>query len=179
MSMWVEPSCNLYRAIFTEHWVNDFRWGFKRERDMRLHPRRSRAILVLANPNVSPGKGNSNKEVIMVDPLEAKRLASKQMAQIKAKERLGKQHKIEAINGAWAMIGLTAGLVIEGVTGKSIMAQVRSYLYSFTKWVFLGKFNKVQVVLLLRFVLITVCWILGGFYWAFCEISLGSGSIYG
>ncbi|XP_073147258.1 uncharacterized protein [Henckelia pumila] len=107
------------------------RWGFKGERDMRLHPRRSQAILVLANPNVSPGKRNSNKEVIMVDPLEAKRLASKQMAQIKAIERLRKQRKIEAINGAWAMIGLTAGLVIEGETGKSIIAQLAGYWAAF------------------------------------------------
>ncbi|XP_073030908.1 uncharacterized protein [Primulina eburnea] len=107
------------------------RWGLKREQDIRLHPRSSRAILVLANPNVSPGKGNSNKVVIMVDPLEAKRLASKQMAQIKEKERLRKQHRIEAINGAWAMIGLTAGLVIEGGTGKSIMAQFAGYWAAF------------------------------------------------
>ena len=35
---------------------------------------------------VSPRKGSSN-EVIMVDPLEAKRLAAKQMQQIKAKEK--------------------------------------------------------------------------------------------
>ncbi|KAG2692180.1 hypothetical protein I3760_08G040500 [Carya illinoinensis] len=35
--------------------------------------------------------------------------------------------QIEAINGAWAMIGLTAGLVIEGQTGKSILAQLAGY----------------------------------------------------
>lgn len=35
-----------------------------------------------------------------------------------------RRRKIEAINGAWAMIGLTAGLVIEGQTGKSILMQV-------------------------------------------------------
>ncbi|XP_073018356.1 uncharacterized protein [Primulina eburnea] len=107
------------------------RWGFKRKQDMRLHPRRSQAILVLANPNVSPDKGNSKKEVVMVDPLEAKRLASKQMAQIKAEEKLRKQRQIEAINGAWAMIGLTAGLVIEGGTGKSIIAQLAGYWAAF------------------------------------------------
>lgn len=36
---------------------------------------------------VSPGKGGSKNEVIMVDPLEAKRLAAKQMAKIKAREK--------------------------------------------------------------------------------------------
>ncbi|XP_075514554.1 uncharacterized protein LOC142549476 isoform X2 [Primulina tabacum] len=107
-----------------------FRWGLKRKQDTRLHPRRSQAIL-LANPNVSPDKGNSKKEVVMVDPLEAKRLASKQMAQIKAKEKLRKQRQIEAINGAWAMIGLTVGLVIEGGTGKSIIAQLAGYWAAF------------------------------------------------
>lgn len=38
-----------------------------------------------------------------------------------------RRRQIEAINGAWAMIGLTAGLVIEGQTGKGILAQVTSY----------------------------------------------------
>ncbi|KZV29586.1 hypothetical protein F511_00864 [Dorcoceras hygrometricum] len=67
----------------------------------------------------------------MVDPLEAKRLASIQMAQIKSKESLRKRREIEAINGAWAMIGLTAGLVIEGGTGKSIVAQLAGYWAAF------------------------------------------------
>ncbi|KAJ6698716.1 hypothetical protein OIU79_012086 [Salix purpurea] len=62
----------------------------------------------------------------MVDPLEAKQLAAKQMKEIQKKERLMKRRQIEAINGAWAMIGLTAGLVIEGHTGKSILEQVKS-----------------------------------------------------
>lgn len=111
----------------------------------------------------------------MVDPLEAKKLAAKEMERIKAKERikvsgcciiplhvlgikyleksaanhfhntsatslqhlnmlqplllkccLQRQREIEAVNGAWAMIGLTAGLVIEGHTGHSIPAQVIS-----------------------------------------------------
>lgn len=37
---------------------------------------------------------------------------------------LQRRRRIEAINGAWAMLGLTAGLVIEGHTGNSILAQV-------------------------------------------------------
>lgn len=64
----------------------------------------------------------------MVDPLEAKRLAAKQMEAIKAKQRFKRTREIEAINGAWAMIGLTAGLVIEGHTGKSIIDQLAGYL---------------------------------------------------
>ncbi|KAJ6746272.1 hypothetical protein OIU74_028865 [Salix koriyanagi] len=63
----------------------------------------------------------------MVDPLEAKQLAAKQMKEIQKKERLMKRRQIEAINGAWAMIGLTAGLVIEGHTGKSILEQLAGY----------------------------------------------------
>jgi len=35
-----------------------------------------------------------------------------------------RRRRIEAINGAWAMIGLTAGLVVEGQTGHGILAQV-------------------------------------------------------
>ncbi|PIN18214.1 hypothetical protein CDL12_09109 [Handroanthus impetiginosus] len=112
---------------------NLIRLRLQHERDVRLFPQRtrSRAIRVLANPNVSPDKGNSNKEVIMVDPLEAKRLAAKQMERIKAKEKLKKRRQIEAINGAWAMIGLTAGLVIEGHTGNNIITQLAGYWAAF------------------------------------------------
>ena len=63
----------------------------------------------------------------MVDPLEAKRMAAKEMEKIKAKEKFKRRRQIEAINGAWAMIGLTAGLVIEGRTGKGILAQLADY----------------------------------------------------
>ncbi|XP_059636163.1 uncharacterized protein LOC132278389 isoform X1 [Cornus florida] len=105
-----------------------FKWGLRREQDARLVTRRAeaQAFRVLANPNVSRG-GDSIKEVIMVDPLEAKRLAAKQMGEIKAREKFKRKRQIEAINGAWAMIGLTAGLVIEGHTGKSILSQVAGY----------------------------------------------------
>ncbi|KAF9613697.1 hypothetical protein IFM89_010139 [Coptis chinensis] len=88
------------------------------------------AFRVLVNSNVSPGKGNYRgnvKDAIMVDPLEAKRLAAKQMQEIQAEDKLKRQRRIEAINGAWAMIGLTAGLVIEGRTGDSIPAQLEGY----------------------------------------------------
>lgn len=43
---------------------------------------------------------------------------------------LQRRRQIEAINGAWAMIGLTAGLVIEGQTGNSILSQVPPFLCS-------------------------------------------------
>ncbi|KAG6413086.1 hypothetical protein SASPL_125786 [Salvia splendens] len=123
-------------------------WELQRKQNEGLFPRRitGQAIRVLANPNVctTPGfcifdlipskynvlgrhlqrKENLKKEVIMVDPSEAKRLAAKQMELIKAKEEFKRRRQIEAINGAWAMIGLTVGLVIEGQTGKSILAQV-------------------------------------------------------
>ncbi|KAL5213014.1 hypothetical protein ABZP36_023861 [Zizania latifolia] len=64
----------------------------------------------------------------MVDPVEAKRLAAQQMQEIRAREKLKRRRQAEAINGALAMIGLTAGLVIEGQTGKGILAQLAGYL---------------------------------------------------
>ena len=44
-------------------------------------------VFLLSLVQASPRKGRSNNEVIMVDPLEAKRLAAKQMQQIKAREK--------------------------------------------------------------------------------------------
>ncbi|PHT75222.1 hypothetical protein T459_18744 [Capsicum annuum] len=102
-----------------------FEYGRTQKTDLASRRTRSRAIRVLANPNASRGEERTKKVVIMVDPLEAKRLAAKQMEEIKAKERFQRRRQIEAINGAWAMIGLTVGLVIEGHTGLSIPSQVR------------------------------------------------------
>ncbi|KAJ9689215.1 hypothetical protein PVL29_014732 [Vitis rotundifolia] len=71
-----------------------FQRELRRGQDARLviprtaHRTRGQAFQILANPNVSAGKGNFDKEVIMVDPLEAKRLAAKQMQEFKAKEKL-------------------------------------------------------------------------------------------
>ncbi|XP_027070040.1 uncharacterized protein LOC113775310 [Coffea eugenioides] len=112
---------------------SDFRWGLRRGQDaiLSLQSRKIRPIRVLANPNVPPGRRSSSKVVNMVDPLEAKRLAAKQMVQIKAKERLKRRREIEAINGAWAMLGLTAGLVIEGQTGHGILSQLAGYWAAF------------------------------------------------
>ncbi|XP_010536941.1 PREDICTED: uncharacterized protein LOC104811817 [Tarenaya hassleriana] len=109
-------------------------WGQRRPQDPSLMAGISRAqpsFLVLANSNVTPRKGGSSKEVIMVDPLEAKRLAAKQMEEIRAREKLKRRRQIEAINGAWAMIGLTAGIVMEGQTGNGILAQLASYWSAF------------------------------------------------
>ncbi|XP_020231306.1 uncharacterized protein LOC109811872 isoform X1 [Cajanus cajan] len=96
-------------------------WGWRKEQDTSIVANRTRgqAFRVL----VASGKEGSKDDVVMVDPVEAKRLAAKQMERIKAKEKLKIRRQIEAINGAWAMIGLTAGLVIEGQTGKSILTQ--------------------------------------------------------
>ncbi|KAL6539645.1 hypothetical protein OROHE_011416 [Orobanche hederae] len=119
------------------HAFAGFKCMLQVERDLRLfRPRtKSRAIRILENPNASSyDKARSKKEVVMVEPLEAKRLAAKQMEQIQAKENLKKRRKI---NGALAMIGLTAGLLIEGQTGNTILAQLAGY------WaVFLGFFTR-------------------------------------
>ncbi|ESR66706.1 hypothetical protein KPL70_027636 [Citrus sinensis] len=82
---------------------------------------------------ISPRTNDSSKKIIMVDPLEAKRLANKQMQEIQAKEKFKRRRQIEAINGAWAMIGLTVGLVIEGQTGKNIIEQVKYFPSSIHK----------------------------------------------
>ncbi|KAK4791188.1 hypothetical protein SAY86_031601 [Trapa natans] len=105
------------------------RYGLRKQQDSIELPNRIKghAFRLLANPNVSSGKGDRVDEVIMVDPLEAKQLAEKQMQQIQAKEKFKRKRQIEAINGAWAMIGLTAGLVIEGQTGKGILGQLVGY----------------------------------------------------
>ncbi|XP_057422292.1 uncharacterized protein LOC130716115 [Lotus japonicus] len=109
------------------------KWGWKREQDVSIvsNTPRSQSFRVLATASntkvVSSGKAGSKNDVIMVDPVEAKQLAAKQMERIKAKEKLKRRRQIEAINGAWAMIGLTAGLVIEGQTGKNIMTQLQDY----------------------------------------------------
>ena len=36
-----------------------------------------------------------------------------------------KQREVEAINGAFAALGLTAGVIVEGASGKGILEQVR------------------------------------------------------
>ncbi|WCJ42423.1 hypothetical protein M5689_023233 [Euphorbia peplus] len=107
------------------------KWGFGRDKDSSQVSRRTKShtFKVLANPNVS-GKGSSGKEVIMVDPVEAKRLAAKQMQEIKVKANFERRRRIEAINGAWAMIGLTAAFVIEGQTGKNVLQQLAGYWYA-------------------------------------------------
>uniref|UniRef100_A0A0E0G9Q9 Uncharacterized protein n=1 Tax=Oryza nivara TaxID=4536 RepID=A0A0E0G9Q9_ORYNI len=83
---------------------------------------------VLGSVHASEGKRSSGDNVVMVDPLEAKRLAAQQMQQIQAREKLKRRRRAEAINGALAMIGLTVGLVLEGQTGKGILAQLAGYL---------------------------------------------------
>ncbi|KAI4980465.1 uncharacterized protein LOC123402142 [Hordeum vulgare subsp. vulgare] len=86
------------------------------------------SFLALASADAPQGKGSSGQKVIMVDPLEAKRLAVKQMQEIRARDKLKKRRQAEAINGALAVIGLTAALVLEGRTGKGILGQLAGYL---------------------------------------------------
>ncbi|KAL0552238.1 hypothetical protein IC582_011344 [Cucumis melo] len=102
------------------------RLGWSRDQDVGRSTHRTRGQAFRIS-NVSPAKDGLIKQVIMVDPLEAKRMAAKEMEKIKAKEKFKRRRQIEAINGAWAMIGLTAGLVIEGQTGKGILAQLADY----------------------------------------------------
>nr|CAD1827866.1 unnamed protein product [Ananas comosus var. bracteatus] len=110
-------------------------WSSQRRQVMHANFQRGsrRTFVAFANANVSQGKRSSGDDIIMVDPLEAKRLAAKQMQEIQAKEKLERRRRAEAINGAWAMIGLTAGLVVEGQTGKGILGQLAGYWDAFTK----------------------------------------------
>ncbi|CAH2077791.1 unnamed protein product, partial [Thlaspi arvense] len=105
--------------------------GLRRHQDAKLVGSRARggAVRVLANPSASPtpGKVKAKKVVIMVDPLEAKRLVGKEMEEIKGRGKQQRRREIEAINGAWAIIGLLIGLVIEAQTGKGIVAQLAGY----------------------------------------------------
>ncbi|KAI3811378.1 hypothetical protein L1987_21099 [Smallanthus sonchifolius] len=107
------------------HSATPIRWGFTRGIDSI--PGMYRTKGQVANANVTVASGKAKKEVIMVDPAEAKRLAAKQMEDIKKKQTFKRRRQIEAINGAWAILGLTAGLVIEGQTGNGILAQLAGY----------------------------------------------------
>ncbi|KAI3513925.1 hypothetical protein L1887_12161 [Cichorium endivia] len=111
------------------HSATPSRWGFRKEIDLGpgIIRRTKDEAFRVANPNVTIASGRARKEVIMVDPVEAKRLAAKQMDAIKAKQSFQRRRQIEAINGAWAMLGLTAGLVLEGQTGNGILAQLAGY----------------------------------------------------
>uniref|UniRef100_A0A0E0NHM7 CCHC-type domain-containing protein n=1 Tax=Oryza rufipogon TaxID=4529 RepID=A0A0E0NHM7_ORYRU len=91
------------------------------------------SFLAFASTDASEGKRSSGDNVVMVDPLEAKRLAAQQMQQIQAREKLKRRRRAEAINGALAMIGLTVGLVLEGQTGKGILAQLAGYLTALSR----------------------------------------------
>ncbi|KAK1420916.1 hypothetical protein QVD17_22882 [Tagetes erecta] len=109
------------------HTATSIRWGSKGEIDSGSGFYRTKGRVANTNANVTIASGKAKKEVIMVDPSEAKRLAAKQMEDIKRKQTFKRRRQIEAINGAWAMLGLTAGLVIEGHTGNGILAQLAGY----------------------------------------------------
>ncbi|CAM6015724.1 unnamed protein product [Sphagnum balticum] len=97
------------------------------------------AVRALAETNNSNGSfrrsRKQTKEVIMVDPLEAKRLAAEEWKLLQARAALQRQQQIEAINGGWAVLGLTAAIVIEGYTGKGILQQVAGYLDSIADFI--------------------------------------------
>ncbi|KAH8933326.1 hypothetical protein BDL97_18G024800 [Sphagnum fallax] len=92
--------------------------------------------LVETNSNGSFRRSRKQtKEVIMVDPLEAKRLAAEEWKLLQARAALQRQQQIEAINGGWAVLGLTAAIVIEGYTVKGILEQVAGYLDSIADFI--------------------------------------------
>jgi hypothetical protein len=96
------------------------------------------AVRALAETNSNGSFRRSRKqtkEVIMVDPLEAKRLAAEEWKLLQARAALQRQQQIEAINGGWAVLGLTAAIVIEGYTGKGILEQVAGYLDSIADFI--------------------------------------------
>ncbi|KAL8206340.1 hypothetical protein R6Q57_009891 [Mikania cordata] len=118
-----KPSSSSFSS--NRHSATAIRWSFKRGIDSGSGIYRIKGQV--ANANIIIASGKANKEVIMVDPVEAKRLAAKQMENIKRKQAFKRRRQIEAINGAWAMLGLTAGLVVEGQTGNGILAQLAGY----------------------------------------------------
>ncbi|GAB2246916.1 hypothetical protein Droror1_Dr00006798 [Drosera rotundifolia] len=112
------------------------RWRLGGNGDARLSTPKAQGhgLLVSAKDNVFLAKG-TKKEVIMVDPLEAKRIAAREMEEIRAREEFERKRRGEALNGALAMIGLTASLVIEGQTGKGIVGQLYGYVKSIISYV--------------------------------------------
>ena len=56
------------------------------------------SFLAFASTDASEGKRSSGDNVVMVDPLEAKRLAAQQMQQIQAREKLKVQYLIFVID---------------------------------------------------------------------------------
>ncbi|KAI7733841.1 hypothetical protein M8C21_027750 [Ambrosia artemisiifolia] len=116
-----QPSSSSFSS--NPHSATPIRWGVKRGIGSGINRTKGQ----VANANVTIASGKGKKEVIMVDPVEAKRLAAKQMEDIKRKQTFKRRRQIEAINGAWAMLGLTAGIVIEGQTGNGILAQLAGY----------------------------------------------------
>ncbi|GAB2281979.1 hypothetical protein Dimus_016544 [Dionaea muscipula] len=106
-------------------WWQGMKWQLRGNGDawLPIPKAQGRTFLVLAKVNTFSGK-RSSKEVIMVDPLEAKRIAAREMEEIRAKEKFERERQAETINGALAMIGLTAGLLIEGHTGNDIVGQL-------------------------------------------------------
>ncbi|XP_065014927.1 uncharacterized protein LOC135678910 isoform X4 [Musa acuminata AAA Group] len=109
------PGTTLRRSLQSRQWANTLIWISNRQR-------------LLAFANASRGKGSSSGEIIMVDPIEAKQLAAKQMQEIQ------RRRQAEAVNGTLAMIGLTAGLVVEGQTGKGILGQLAGYWDAITSF---------------------------------------------
>ncbi|XP_010687710.2 uncharacterized protein LOC104901794 [Beta vulgaris subsp. vulgaris] len=126
------------QSFLTQHSASILQWNFIGKQHSRRFTNTRGAFRMLANPDVSSGKSSFRKEVLMVDPVEAKKLAAKQMVEIKTKEKFERRRRIEAINGAWAMIGLTAGLIIECQTGKGILGQLNEYWHTilsfFVRW---------------------------------------------
>ncbi|GJP72001.1 hypothetical protein CLOP_g2778 [Closterium sp. NIES-67] len=74
------------------------------------------------------GAPRGAKQVVLVDPVEAKRLAQEDLKRRAKAASKQKWREIEAINGAWAVIGIFAALVGEGFTQTGILGQLAIYL---------------------------------------------------
>ncbi|CAI5513139.1 unnamed protein product [Closterium sp. Naga37s-1] len=74
------------------------------------------------------GAPRGAKQVLLVDPVEAKRLAQEDLKKRAKAASQQKWREIEAINGAWAVIGIFAALVGEGFTQTGILGQCALYL---------------------------------------------------
>ncbi|KAG9446543.1 hypothetical protein H6P81_012671 [Aristolochia fimbriata] len=125
----IHPLCRR-SSFFSSHSAAVLNWGLQSKQEINSIAYQSNSQRFQALINATKGD-KSSREILMVDPVEAKRLAEIQMQKIKAKEKMKMQRRIEAINGAWAMIGLTVGLVIEGNTGNGILAQLAGYWRTF------------------------------------------------
>lgn len=89
---------------------------------------RGSSRLVVAAVSGEPSGSRPPREIRLVDPSTAKVMADEDMVRRKQAAWVQRLRNIEAINGAWAVLGITAALIGEGLTGEGPLGQIAIYL---------------------------------------------------